>query len=1054
MDNRRLNARAEMGATAPAVRTTAGVSWLDRAIDLSVANWEVILYAGLMLLAILTRLWDLGPRALHHDESIHAYYSNLYYKGGGYDYDPTYHGPFLYHIVALGYLLFGTTDATARLMPAVFGIIIIGMCWLLRPFIGRVGALIAVLLLTLSPSISYYSRSLRHDIFALAGLFALFIGLLWFMRTHQAKWVYLGAVGLIIAYASHEGTYLVAVIFTLFLVLAFFGYRLLSSRTQDYGRYRTGDEDVNPVGAALQSLMRQPWTLIGAVLVFFAIYFVLFSSMLTDFAPRTVAGEGRAPAFIAGLFEGLTHWAGEHGVARGSQPGYYYLLMLPIYEPLALLAGLGTLGFMIAKAIRGSGDDYHPADQVDVDADVETVDEYDVALPSPLGMRGLALSFLAFWSFGALVSFSIAGEKMPWLLMWTALPLTLLASAGLGRLITSVDWRAIVRGGGLFLGVAVVLFLFAAFALMRSFGNQGGDALQRGVQSVLLFLFAAGLLALAGWLAYKILPGRAVAVVALTFSVLLALYGLRSMMLANYRHGDVPIDMLVYTQSSPDVPIVAQRIQRLSRDETAFDAGRTATDVTGGRGLQIGIDQLVEWPFDWYLRDMRSITYYATNDPNNYHWDQPVTGPLPPVMLVADETVAKPNFTNAVEGKYISQKYVLRWWFPEELYKTGSSGDLGKTLAWVTSPAFMKYLLYRDPGMPLGSTNFNLYVRNDLAYKMGMGTEGTNIGTPGAGSEADPNVAPVGMFELGPAGANRGQFNLPRGIAQDSAGNFYVVDTQNQRVQKFDKDGNWLTSFGSKGEGDGQFKPYDDNATGTGPGGVAVDGQGNVYVADTWNHRIQKFDANGKFLLKWGSFISLADPNSANDAQKDSKFYGPRGVAVGPDGNVYVTDTGNKRVVIFDANGKYLRQISSGLNSTNVNAAFNQPGQMNEPIGVAVDAQGNVYVADSLNKRIQKFDGQGKPVAQWPVPGEGWSPGPYLEPFLAVDAQGNVYATAPTGKNVLKFSPAGQVAAQKNRNLQGSATIQLPTGITVGSDGTVYVVDTNQHGVLNLGTMQ
>src|SRR5712691_10047848 len=102
MDNRKFSARADVGGVAPTIRSTGSTTaFLDRVIDLSKANREVLLYVGLITIAILTRLMDLGPRALHHDESIHAYYSNLYSKGVGYNYDPTYHVPFLYHMVAL-----------------------------------------------------------------------------------------------------------------------------------------------------------------------------------------------------------------------------------------------------------------------------------------------------------------------------------------------------------------------------------------------------------------------------------------------------------------------------------------------------------------------------------------------------------------------------------------------------------------------------------------------------------------------------------------------------------------------------------------------------------------------------------------------------------------------------------------------------------------------------------------------------------------------------------------------------------------------------------------
>ncbi len=325
--------------------------------------------------------------------------------------------------------------------------------------------------------------------------------------------------------------------------------------------------------------------------------------------------------------------------------------------------------------------------------------------------------------------------------------------------------------------------------------------------------------------------------------------------------------------------------------------------------------------------------------------------------------------------------------------------------------------------------------------------------TPGAPNQADPNVPPVGLFENTGSGPNRGQLNLPRGITRDGAGNFYVVDTENMRVQKFDPSGKFLLAFGSKGSSKGQFAPYSDTSVGAGPGGIAVDKSGNIYVADTWNHRIQKFDPSGKFLTTWGSFINLADPGAASDPDKDSKFFGPRGVAIGPDGNLYITDTGNKRVSIFDPTGKYIRQISSGMSPdrTGPNYPFDKPGELNEPIGIAVDGSGNVYVVDTNNKRIQKFDATGKSVALWPVPAGSWEPGPYLEPFLALDGAGNIYVTAPTGKSVLKYSPVGQLAGQKKE--QGGVSLQTPTGITVSSDGTIYVVDTNAGKVINFGTI-
>jgi len=136
----------------------------------------------------------------------------------------------------------------------------------------------------------------------------------------------------------------------------------------------------------------------------------------------------------------------------------------------------------------------------------------------------------------------------------------------------------------------------------------------------------------------------------------------------------------------------------------------------------------------------------------------------------------------------------------------------------------------------------------------------------------------------------------------------------------------FLTAWGSYGSGDGQFF-Y--------PFGVAVDSAGNVYVADSYNYRIQKFDAGGTYLAKWGSY-------GAGEGQ----FSGPWDVAVDSAGNVYVADTGNDRIQKFDAGGTFLAQWGSYGEGE---------GQFSYPSGLAVDGAGNVYVADSWNHRIQKF---------------------------------------------------------------------------------------------------
>lgn len=159
------------------------------------------------------------------------------------------------------------------------------------------------------------------------------------------------------------------------------------------------------------------------------------------------------------------------------------------------------------------------------------------------------------------------------------------------------------------------------------------------------------------------------------------------------------------------------------------------------------------------------------------------------------------------------------------------------------------------------------------------------------------------------------QFISPMAVAADSLGNIYVVDTENRRIQKFDSSGNYLNQWGSLGSGNGQFGH---------PTGVAVDGQGHVYVVDEGNNRVQKFDSNGGYLGQWGGYGS-----------GNGQFSDPRSVAVDGQGHVYVADTSNHRIQKFDSTGKYLASyvLSDG------DLLFPNP------LGLAVDSRGHIYVS-------------------------------------------------------------------------------------------------------------
>ncbi|MDH5296480.1 MAG: 6-bladed beta-propeller, partial [Nitrospirota bacterium] len=198
------------------------------------------------------------------------------------------------------------------------------------------------------------------------------------------------------------------------------------------------------------------------------------------------------------------------------------------------------------------------------------------------------------------------------------------------------------------------------------------------------------------------------------------------------------------------------------------------------------------------------------------------------------------------------------------------------------------------------------------------------------------------IMKLGSRGNGEGQFNAPWGVAVDRVrGYLYVVDSANFRIQKFDETGEFIMQWGSFGNGDGQF--YFAR-------GIAVDQtDGTVYVVDMGNHRIQKFDTSSnvlpQLLTKWGGGIGPGHASSAQ-AQEPGQFRSPWGVTVDEAGDVFVSDTGNQRIQKFDRDGNFITQWG-GFGS--------QEGQFNFPYGLGVDSRGHVYAVDSGNMRVQQF---------------------------------------------------------------------------------------------------
>jgi len=265
--------------------------------------------------------------------------------------------------------------------------------------------------------------------------------------------------------------------------------------------------------------------------------------------------------------------------------------------------------------------------------------------------------------------------------------------------------------------------------------------------------------------------------------------------------------------------------------------------------------------------------------------------------------------------------------------------------------------------------------------------------------------------------AENNKFAYPQGIAVDNAGNVYVTDLGNRRVQEFDNNGNFLATWGQKGSGNGDFQE---------PAGITAGG-GYIYVVDNELSLVQKFDMHGNFVSQWGS-------KGSNNGQ----FLLPQGIAVDSKGNVYVVDTGNSRVEKFDGNGTYLLSIgSSGLGE----------GQFLSPHGVAVDSLGFVYVSDTGNNRVEKFGQDGTFLQSY-----GESSGLKSPIGVSVDSSGDIFVADDGNNRIVEFESNGNMASWGSSGT-GPNFFMEPRDVAVDSAGNVFVVDSDNNRIQKFGSL-
>ncbi|GCE25430.1 hypothetical protein KDA_09140 [Dictyobacter alpinus] len=742
--------------------------------------WTGIAFWGVVILGALLRFWGLGDKPLHHDESLHAYFSLVLMHNNMenwltcaqtaatscYRYDPLTHGPFQFHIIAFIYKIcqllqvpdHGINTTTVRIAAATLGTALVGLPYFLRDYIGRVGAWLGCFLLAVSPSMVYYSRFAREDIYMAFFTLLMIVAVARYIRDRQAWWLLIAGLAFTLSYATKEATFLSIAIFGSFLgalIIWELGVRI---------PFNLG----NGVSEGWKKYMPATWAPV-LTLVYFGILGIIakifFGKLkeLSIFITSSTANTHTADIFVGNLkrvtistlpwlgialavvigillfleLKGYTQ-QGRRGLALRINPRKQPVLDTILTMPWThwffalvcswfLFVVLFTVLFTNLPAGIGDGiwqGLYYWLQQQQVARGGQPWYYYFMLIPLyeqigvVFGLVGIVRCllrptrfrlFLVYWFVGNVFIYTWAGEKMPWLMIHMTMPLMLLAAVALEPAVLVLlqvlknRWQA-----------------RASQPITEEKSIEPDGIPGTGVNP-----------ALAG--AAPSSPRRrnqlyvSIATVALAFVLLIPT--LQNMFQVTFVHyADAPHEMMIYVQTSTDINTVMDKVDAL--DKKLYK---------GSHQLPIGLVDDATWPFAWYLRDYKNVCFnfpdgcsstaqnlpviissgdkmanmqYQYRDGYQFHqyrlrtqWDQ---GYMPPAC--------KPSAGNPCEPQAYVGVGPWLWLSYGDNPPSGAKFDLGRAVNnvwnwWWQRKAF---------GSTDGSYDMGIFIKNDVSSETGV----------------------------------------------------------------------------------------------------------------------------------------------------------------------------------------------------------------------------------------------------------------------------------------------------------------------------------------------
>ena len=1070
-------------------------SWLDRSVGTLVrVNWETVAWAILLIVAAVARFYDLGARAMSHDESLHSLYAYYLYDAGNYEHNPMMHGPFRFHITALVYFLFGDSDTTARLAPALMGMGVLWVVYFYRRYIGRVGAFLAGVMVAISPSLLFHSRYIRDDIFmsfyTVVWVFAI-ARYLDVQTERRFRWVWGMVLAMAFAFITMENAFIHGAILG-----AFCGALALWQIIQ--GRM----------------FMAITPTLFAAALAFW-----MLESGQQPLWIAVIVGAG-----VIGTFALLFVWTGAEGWRKLRRNEVFDLAVLMLTLIMPFLAPFGHYLF-----------------QWDPMAYTTTVDMLRSAGLVTL-MTAASVGLAYFWfgrrgerttetgvpllSFGQWAQFMGVFWVVQVLFFTTFLTNTRngLATGIIGSLGYWLAQQEVQRGnqpGYYYLMLASLYEFLPLLLTLGGFGSalywllrqakwepvHAGDlpnsvlAAQSGQAAgqaageaellrrnrvyfvVLTLWWTVGM-----WLGYTAAGER--------MPWLLTHIALPMCVVGGWWLGQV-ITRVPWRQVRANgaiwllaAPLVVIFALVLFFSNAPF-SGRSVTDLSSTTqwivalvllgGLVYGIWKIVQGNARatvWRLlaagmagvlllltvRVSFMLNYVNYDLATEYlvyaHASPDVKRALAEIDLISERTVGGRNIVVAYDD---DTSWPLSWYM--RLYPNARFYGDNPTSDVMSAPVVIVGTKNYEKVRPYMARDYvkrtyRLVWWPDQGYFDLTWQRFWDTITDPAKME---DIFQIVFYRRYPDAENPDKY---RDLTEwPNRHEFEMYVRKDLAAQIWDLNVMPIAQTVDPQEALIQARTLDVAPVGTiagemgatpllTPRAIAVAGNGNRIIADSGNHRIVITDPNGTFIQAFGGLCRMGEGEAGGcvDADGtgplelgDGQFNEPWGVAVDSQGQIYVADTWNGRIQVFDSVGNFLRKWGY-FNTTN--GTLGDPLALFGPRGIAVDGSDNLIVADTGNKRVLQFTPNGELLNQ--VGGGGVLLGNFEEPTdVAVDpTDGSIYVADAWNRRIQKLDANLQPLAEWPVPSWGSQHLYYKPYIAAAGNGDVYISDPENFRIL------